>query len=73
MSQWYFFFRLKEETKARKELGKDVDDLKKTIDETQLNCEQTEKEIDLVKEELACLDLEHKDVSGKEKGASLWN
>lgn len=73
MSQCFTFFRLKEETKARKELEKDVDDLKKTIDETQLNCKQTQKEIDLAKKELACLDLEHKDVSGKEKGASLWN
>lgn len=73
MSQCFSFFRLKEETNARKELEKDVDDLKKTIDETELNCKQTQKEIDLAKNELVCLDLEHKDVSGNEKGASLWN
>lgn len=54
--------RLEDETKARKELEKDVEDLKKTSEETRLNCEQTQKEIDLVKKELDRLKQEHKDV-----------
>uniref|UniRef100_A0A3Q3WFY8 IF rod domain-containing protein n=1 Tax=Mola mola TaxID=94237 RepID=A0A3Q3WFY8_MOLML len=54
--------KLADETKARKELEKDVEELKKTIDDTKLNCKQTQKEIDLVKEELARLEKEHKDV-----------
>lgn len=57
--------RLEDETKARKELEKDVEDLKKTSEETRLNCEQTQKEIDLVKEELDRLKKEHKDVRPK--------
>lgn len=58
-------FRLEDETKARKELEKDVEDLKKTSEETRLNCEQTQKEIDLVKKELDRLKQEHKDVRAK--------
>lgn len=57
--------RLEDETKARKELEKDVEDLKKTSEETKLNCEQTQKEIDLVKKELDRLKQEHKDVRAK--------
>lgn len=57
--------RLEDETKARKELEKDVEDLKKTSEETRLNCEQTQKEIDLVKKELDRLKQEHKDVGAK--------
>ncbi|XP_049919411.1 keratin, type I cytoskeletal 18 isoform X2 [Epinephelus moara] len=52
--------KLNDEEKARKELEKDVDDLKKTIEDTKLNRMQTQKEIDLVKEELARLEQEHK-------------
>lgn len=58
-------FRLEDETKARKELEKDVEDLKKTSEETRVNCEQTQKEIDLVKKELDRLKQEHKDVRGR--------
>ncbi len=54
--------RLEDEKKARKELGKDVDDLKKTIEDTKLNHKQTQKETDLVKEELDRLKQEHKEV-----------
>ncbi len=54
--------RLDDETKARKELEKDVEDLKKTNEETKLNRKQMQKEIDLVKEELGRLEQEHKDV-----------
>lgn len=39
-----------------------MEELKKTIDDTKLNCKQTQKEIELVKEELAHLENEHKDV-----------
>lgn len=66
-ANWYFYpvLRLEDETKARKELEKDVEDLKKTSEETRLSCEQTQKEIDLVKEELDRLKKEHKDVRPK--------
>lgn len=46
-------------------MEKDIDDLKKTSEETRLNCEQTQKEIDLVKKELDRLKQEHKDVRAK--------
>lgn len=44
-------------------LEKDVDNLKKTHEDTELNCKQTQKEIDLVEEELERLNQEHKNVS----------
>jgi len=53
--------KLDDEKKARKAIEKDLDVLKKTIEDTKLNRKQTEKEIDMVKDELARLDLEHKD------------
>ncbi|XP_036946591.1 keratin, type I cytoskeletal 18-like isoform X2 [Acanthopagrus latus] len=53
--------KLKDETEARKELEKDIEDLKKTKEDTRLNCKQTKKEIELVKEELARLNQEHKE------------
>uniref|UniRef100_UPI0037E9117E keratin, type I cytoskeletal 18-like isoform X1 n=1 Tax=Semicossyphus pulcher TaxID=241346 RepID=UPI0037E9117E len=53
--------KLEDEKKARKELEKDLEDLKKTIEDTKLNVKQSQKEIDLVKEELARLEKEHKD------------
>ncbi|XP_071320942.1 keratin, type I cytoskeletal 18-like isoform X2 [Trachinotus anak] len=53
--------KLDEETKARKELEKDLEILKKTIEDTKLNCEQTKKETELVKDELARVRQEHKD------------
>ncbi|XP_044043961.1 keratin, type I cytoskeletal 18-like isoform X1 [Siniperca chuatsi] len=52
--------KLDDEKKACKELEKDLDDLKKTIENTKLNREQIQKEIDLVNEELARLEQEHK-------------
>lgn len=52
--------RLEDEKRARMELERDVEDLKKTNKDTKLNCKQTEKEIDLVKEELYRLKQEHK-------------
>lgn len=57
-----FVCRLDDETNVRKILEKDLEDLKKTNEETKLNRKQMQKEIDLVKEELARLDQEHKDV-----------
>lgn len=59
-----FSCRLDDEIKARKMLEKDVDNLKKTHEDTKLNCKQTLKEIDLVKEELEHLNQDHKHVSG---------
>lgn len=55
--------RLDDEVKARKVLEKDVDNLKKTYEDTQLDCKQTQKEIHLVEEELQRLDQDHKNVS----------
>lgn len=63
MSQSCFSCRLDDEIKARKALEKDVDNLKKTHEDTELNCKQTQKEIDLVEEELERLNQEHKNVS----------
>ncbi|KAK9523929.1 hypothetical protein VZT92_017810 [Zoarces viviparus] len=54
--------KLDGEEKAEKEVEKDVEDLKKTIEDTKLNQTQTQKEIDLVKEELTRLEQEHKEV-----------
>jgi len=53
--------KLNAEKKARKAIEKDLEELKKTIEDTKLNYKQTKKEIDMVKEELAHLDEEHKD------------
>ncbi|XP_042260582.1 keratin, type I cytoskeletal 18-like isoform X2 [Thunnus maccoyii] len=55
-----FKTKLNDEKKARKAIEKDLEELKKTIEETKLNRKQTEKEIDLVKEELARLEQDHK-------------
>lgn len=55
--------RLDDEVKARKVLEKEVVNLKKTHEDTKLNCQQTQKEIDLVKEELERLNQDHKNVS----------
>lgn len=44
-------------------LEKDVDNLKKTYEETQLDCKQTQKEMELVREELQRLHQDHKNVS----------
>lgn len=54
--------RLDDEKKACKELEKDLEDVNKTAEATKLKSEQTKKEIDLVNEELARLQQEHKDV-----------
>ncbi|XP_029308231.1 keratin, type I cytoskeletal 18-like isoform X2 [Cottoperca gobio] len=53
--------KLDDETKGRKELEKDLEDLKKTIEDTKLNSIQTLKETDLVKNEVARLETEHKE------------
>ncbi|XP_034720042.1 keratin, type I cytoskeletal 18-like [Etheostoma cragini] len=53
--------KLDDEKKARKEVEKDLEDLKKTAKNSKLNRMQTQKEIDLVKEELARLKQEHKE------------
>lgn len=45
-------------------LEKEVVNLKKTHEDTKLNSKQTQKEIDLVKEELERLNQDHKNVSG---------
>ncbi|XP_032362539.1 keratin, type I cytoskeletal 18 isoform X1 [Etheostoma spectabile] len=52
--------KLDDEKKARKEVEKDLEDLKKTAKDSKLNRMQTQKEMDLVKEELARLEQEHK-------------
>ncbi|XP_045921309.1 keratin, type I cytoskeletal 18-like isoform X1 [Micropterus dolomieu] len=53
--------KLDDEKKACKELEKDLEDVNKTAEATKLKSEQTKKEIDLVNEELARLQQEHKD------------
>lgn len=60
--------RLDDEIKARKVLEKEVVNLKKTYEDTKLNRQQTQKEIDLVKEELERLNQDHKDVSVTQAG-----
>uniref|UniRef100_H3CSB4 IF rod domain-containing protein n=1 Tax=Tetraodon nigroviridis TaxID=99883 RepID=H3CSB4_TETNG len=60
LAQDDFKNKLDDEIKARKVLEKDVDNLKKTQEDTRLNCRQTQKEIDLVKEELERLNQDHK-------------
>ncbi|KAG8004555.1 Keratin [Nibea albiflora] len=68
-----FTNKLEDEKKACKELENDVDALKKTNEETKLNCNQMQKEIDLVKEELTRLEEEHKKVRRKEKTEQIVN
>lgn len=63
LSHSLLFCRLDDEIKARKLLEKDVNNLKKTHEDTKLNCKQTQQEIDLVKEELEHLNQDHKHVS----------
>ncbi|XP_028428194.1 keratin, type I cytoskeletal 18 isoform X2 [Perca flavescens] len=53
--------KLDDEKKAQKELEKDLKDLKKTAEESKLNRMETQKEIELVKEELALIEQEHKE------------
>ncbi|XP_078100019.1 keratin, type I cytoskeletal 18-like isoform X2 [Sander vitreus] len=53
--------KLDDERTAQRELEKDLEDLKKTAEDSKLNRMQTQKEIDLVKEELVRLEQEHKD------------
>jgi len=54
--------RLDDEIKAGNELEKDLQDLKKTREDTKLNQTQTQREIDLVKEELGRLERDHQEV-----------
>ncbi|XP_010795669.1 keratin, type I cytoskeletal 18-like [Notothenia coriiceps] len=53
--------KLEDEKNGKRELENDLEDLKKTIEDTGLNRIQTQKEIDLVKEELDRLEKEHKE------------
>ncbi|XP_047433175.1 keratin, type I cytoskeletal 18-like isoform X1 [Mugil cephalus] len=55
-----FKSKLEDETDARKVLEKDLEDLNKTLEESKLNRDQTEKEIDLLKTEIDRVELEHK-------------
>ncbi|XP_077457269.1 keratin, type I cytoskeletal 18-like [Stigmatopora argus] len=52
--------KLADETKARKVIENDLDHLKKDIEDTNLSNKQTQKEIDLVKDELAIFEQDHK-------------
>ncbi|XP_072248658.1 keratin, type I cytoskeletal 18 isoform X1 [Leuresthes tenuis] len=53
--------KLEDEVKAKKELEKDLENLKKIKEDTKVNRDQIQKEIDLVKDELARLKEEHQD------------
>ncbi|XP_053709191.1 keratin, type I cytoskeletal 18-like [Synchiropus splendidus] len=53
--------KLKDEVKGRKAVESDVVELKKNIADTKQSNMQTQREIDLVKEELSRLEEEHKD------------
>ncbi|KAM9328758.1 keratin, type I cytoskeletal 18-like isoform 2-T2 [Pholidichthys leucotaenia] len=53
--------KLRDEVKARKELEKDLEDLRRVHNNTKLNCEQTQQEIGLVKDDLSQLEKEHKE------------
>ncbi|XP_034405963.1 keratin, type I cytoskeletal 18-like [Cyclopterus lumpus] len=53
--------KLDDEKKAGKELEKDLQDLKNTREDSNLNNTQIKREIDLVKEDLARLEQEHKE------------
>ncbi|XP_061122902.1 keratin, type I cytoskeletal 18-like [Syngnathus typhle] len=57
-----FMNKLNDETKARKAIENDLDDLKKNIEDTKLSNRQTQKEIQLVKDELAIFEQDHKNV-----------
>ncbi|XP_037102179.1 keratin, type I cytoskeletal 18-like [Syngnathus acus] len=57
-----FTNKLNDETKARKAIGNDLDDLKKNIEDTELSNRQTQKEIHLVKDELVIFEQDHKNV-----------
>ncbi|XP_077369855.1 keratin, type I cytoskeletal 18-like [Festucalex cinctus] len=55
-----FLNKLNDETKARKAIENDLEELKKNIQDTKLRNQQTQKEIDLVKDELAIFEQDHK-------------
>ncbi|XP_057685545.1 keratin, type I cytoskeletal 18-like [Corythoichthys intestinalis] len=55
-----FMNKLNDETKARKAIENDLDELRKNIKDTKLSNKQTQKEIDLVKDELAIFEQDHK-------------
>ncbi|KAK5891296.1 hypothetical protein CgunFtcFv8_018567 [Champsocephalus gunnari] len=56
-----FKSKLEDEKNGKRELENDLEDLKKTIEDTGLNRIHTQKEIDLMKEELDRLEKEHKE------------
>ncbi|CAG5933302.1 unnamed protein product [Menidia menidia] len=60
MANQDFKDKLDYETKARKDLEKELEDMKKVNEDTKLNQEQMQKEIDLVKNELDRLEQEHR-------------
>ncbi|XP_061664470.1 keratin, type I cytoskeletal 18-like, partial [Syngnathoides biaculeatus] len=55
-----FLNKFSDEMKARKVIEEDLFELKKDIEDTQLRNEQKQKEIDLVKDELADFEQDHK-------------
>ncbi|XP_061655186.1 keratin, type I cytoskeletal 18-like [Phyllopteryx taeniolatus] len=54
---------LNDETKARMVIENDLDELKKNIEDTKLSNKQTQKEIDLMKDELANFEQDHKNAA----------
>uniref|UniRef100_A0A8C7YKD5 IF rod domain-containing protein n=1 Tax=Oryzias sinensis TaxID=183150 RepID=A0A8C7YKD5_9TELE len=54
--------KLEAETKANKELDKDLEDLKRTLEETKLTQENLQQEMDLLKSELDQLTRDHQNV-----------
>lgn len=55
--------RLETEHVARQNVERDVADLRKVIDDTQLSKMQIESQIEAVREELAYLKKDHRDVT----------
>lgn len=54
--------RLYDESKVKKELEKDIDALKKDIEETKQSQDQLDNELKLTKEEVERLEADHKKV-----------
>ena len=56
-------YRMETELLVRQHVEQDLSDLRKVIDDTQLSKMQLESQIEAVKEELAYLKKDHRDVS----------
>lgn len=56
-------YRMETELLVRQHVERDLSDLRKVIDDTQLSKMQLESQIEAVKEELAYLKKDHRDVS----------